>query len=98
MSADKSHDPVNHPSHYTRGNIEVIDIAKDQLSIEEFKGAMKFNALKYLCRAGHKDKTKASEDVRKGIWYMEQLANVFALQEQVEVVQPKQSTNHNNCC
>lgn len=42
-------------SHYqTEAGIECIDAARAMLTPEEFKGAMKFNALKYLWRAGKK--------------------------------------------
>ena len=44
------HDPVNHPSHYTSKGKEFLDTAKDLLSEEEFKGALKFNIYKYLHR------------------------------------------------
>ena len=58
-------DPVNHPSHYTSGKIEVIDFLEDQNL--PFHLA---NALKYICRAGKKDKNKTEEDLRKAIWYL----------------------------
>lgn len=48
-------DLVNHPSHYTSGSKEVIDIAHDALTEEEFTGAMKFNIIKYTLRVGKKD-------------------------------------------
>lgn len=58
-------DPVNHPSHYTSGKIEVIDFLEDQNL--PFHLA---NALKYICRAGKKDKNKTEEDLRKAVWYL----------------------------
>ena len=48
-------DLVNHPSHYTSGSKEVIDIAHEALTEEEFTGAMKFNIIKYTLRVGKKD-------------------------------------------
>lgn len=62
-------DPVNHPSHYTSGKYEVIDIIEDQLGIEGLRGFCLGNALKYICRASKKDPTKTKEDLRKAIWY-----------------------------
>ena len=47
-------DPVNHPSHYTSGKIEVIDFIEDQ-KMPYHLG----NACKYLCRAGKKDRPSA---------------------------------------
>lgn len=41
-------------TYYDVGGIETIDIIKAKLSPEEFRGFLKGNAIKYLCRAGHK--------------------------------------------
>lgn len=66
-------DKVNSPSHYTwlkdKCNIEVIDITRHM----DFDLG---NAIKYILRCGHKselgydDKTKAIEDLRKAVWYI----------------------------
>lgn len=64
-------DKVNHPSHYNHGKYEVIDILQDQLTVDEFNGFCKANALKYILRAGYKG--DASEDYKKAIWYLEML-------------------------
>lgn len=57
------HDVVNHPSHYTRGNIEVIDFIEDQ-QLPYHLG----NVVKYIARAGFKgDKV---EDLKKAQWYL----------------------------
>ena len=53
-------DPVNHPSHYTSGSIEVIDYIEDQ----KFPYHLG-NAVKYISRAGKKDKDKTIEDLEK---------------------------------
>lgn len=59
-------DNVNHPSHYNVGKIEVADFIADQ-DLNFFKG----NAIKYVCRAGFKDKDKEVEDLEKAKWYIE---------------------------
>ena len=59
-------DNVNHPSHYTDGNIEVIDYIEDK----KF-GYHLGNAIKYISRAGKKDPQKTVEDLRKAIWYLQ---------------------------
>ena len=64
-------DAVNHPSHYTDGNIECIDYIEDKLTAEEFQGYCKGNALKYISRAGKKNPDKYNEDLKKAIWYLE---------------------------
>lgn len=66
-----SNDEVNHPVHYTVGGIETIDILKAKLTAEEFKGFLKGNIIKYLCRANHKG--KASQDIEKAQWYTNKL-------------------------
>ena len=58
-------DPVNHPSHYTSGSIEVIDFIEDQKLPYHLGSAMK-----YICRAGKKDLTKNVEDLQKAVWYI----------------------------
>ena len=61
-------DVINHPSHYTRGNIEVIDFIEDQ-QLPYHLG----NVIKYIARAGHKgDKL---EDLKKARWYLDRYIN-----------------------
>lgn len=58
MNGNVEHDAVNHPSHYTRGKIEVIDFIEDQ-QLPYHLG----NVIKYIARAGYKgDKL---EDLKK---------------------------------
>lgn len=64
----KEEDVINHPSHYTRGNIEVIDFIEDQ-QLPYHLG----NVIKYIARAGHKgDKL---EDLKKARWYLDRYIN-----------------------
>ena len=58
-------DPVNHPSHYTTGKIEVIDFIDDK-----GLGFCLGNAVKYIVRAGKKDPAKTVEDLQKAAWYL----------------------------
>ena len=64
LDADK--DDVNHPAHYTYGNIEVIDYIEDK-GFPYHLG----NAVKYISRAGRKDPEKTVEDLQKAAWYIE---------------------------
>lgn len=66
VPAYKTDDPVNHPSHYNKGKIEVADFIADQ-KLNFDRG----NAVKYVCRAGEKDPTKEIQDLEKAIWYIE---------------------------
>ena len=52
------------PSYYTRGSIEVWDFIRDQ-GLNYHLG----NAIKYVCRAGHKD--SKVDDLKKAIHYLE---------------------------
>ncbi|MFR7820225.1 DUF3310 domain-containing protein [Candidatus Pseudoruminococcus sp.] len=65
-SIAQTNDPVNHPAHYTTGKIEVIYYIEDQ-KLPYHLG----NAVKYISRAGKKDKRKKVEDLRKAVWYIE---------------------------
>jgi len=47
-------DPVNHPEHYSQGEIECIDAIRAALTAEEFRGFCKGNVLKYVWRERHK--------------------------------------------
>jgi len=54
------------PAHYTRGSIEVWDFIRDQ-ELNYHLG----NAIKYICRAGHKSPDTKVEDLKKAIHYLE---------------------------
>lgn len=62
---ENKNDPVNHPSYYTDGKIEVIDYIKDK-----GLGFCLGNAVKYISRAGKKDPEKEIEDLWKAAWYI----------------------------
>lgn len=59
-------DNVNHPSHYTDGNIEVIDFIEDK-NFNYHRG----NVIKYVSRAGKKGPGKELEDLKKARWYLD---------------------------
>lgn len=63
---ETTNDPVNRPSHYTDGKIEVIEFIEDKNL-----GFCLGNAVKYIARAGKKDPTKEIEDLNKAKWYIE---------------------------
>lgn len=64
-------DLVNHPDHYKSGGIEVIDFIEAKLTLEELKGYLRGNVLKYLSRAGKKD--DELQDFQKAEWYLKRL-------------------------
>jgi len=56
-------DNINHPKHYTSGNIEVIDFIEDQKL-----GYHLGNVIKYVCRSNHKGSYE--QDLEKAMWYL----------------------------
>lgn len=64
--APKANDEINHPAHYTAGSIEVIDFLESGWDFP-FHLA---NAIKYICRAGRKDKNSLVTDLKKAVWYI----------------------------
>lgn len=61
-------DKVNHPTHYTYGNIEIIDFI-EQVT-KDYKPELAFaigNAIKYISRANRKN---GKEDLDKARWYL----------------------------
>jgi hypothetical protein len=56
-------DSVNHPAHYTRFPVEVINFT-EQLDFN------RGNAVKYIARAGFKEGVDELEDLSKAAWYI----------------------------
>ena len=57
---------VNHPKHYNKGKIEVIEAIEDwDLNFSEG------NVIKYVAR--HRFKGEPLEDLKKARWYLERL-------------------------
>ena len=57
---------VDHPEHYGNGVYETINVI-EAWNLDFCLG----NAIKYISRAGKKDKSKTIEDLQKAIWYLE---------------------------
>lgn len=74
----KINDDVNHPNHYCEGRkYEPWDVIVDW-QLDYLTG----NAVKYLSRAGRKDPSKETEDLRKAVAYIE---------KRIEVLESKKS-------
>lgn len=68
----KSDEAVEHPVHYKFGGIETLDY----IEAKEL-GFNLGNAVKYVSRAGKKDKTKEIEDLKKAVFYINrQISNL----------------------
>lgn len=72
MVTDRMTNPVDHPSHYTAGKVEVIDyieqVAANYYSTE---APLVGNVIKYVSRAPLKG--KKLEDLKKAQWYLNRL-------------------------
>ena len=62
-STGEGTDLVNHPPHYTKGKIEVIEFIEDQ-QLDYVEG----NIIKYVCRYKYKN---GLEDLKKAMWYLQ---------------------------
>ena len=69
---NETKDMVNSPKHYTDGQFEVIDVIKDWLTEEEFRGYIKGNTIKYVSRERLKN---GDEDLFKTLFYLNYLMN-----------------------
>lgn len=65
-NSPKEFDEVNRPKHYCDGKIEVIDFIEDK-QLNFCRG----NAVKYIARAGKKNKSTEIQDLEKAVWYLQ---------------------------
>ena len=77
-------DLVHHPSHYTVGDIEVIDYIRDKLSPVEFQGYCMGNVLKYVSRWRHKG---GIEDLQKAEVYLDWLIESATMEKDGEATE-----------
>ena len=66
-------DMINHPPHYTQGEIECIEVIKyinDKLHMEGYEGYCLGNFIKYIWRCNFKN---GWEDIDKAIFYLNEL-------------------------
>ena len=59
-------DMINHPTHYTSGRFEVIDVIEDW-----GLGFHRGNVVKYVARAGKKQDNCEIADLKKALWYLQ---------------------------
>lgn len=70
-NTEPEHDSVNHPNHYTQGEIECIDALKSATTgLQGIEAVCTANAIKYLWRWKHKN---GAQDIDKAIWYLNRL-------------------------
>lgn len=71
---------INHPERYGGDTeYECIKVLKAWLSKDEYRGFLKGNAIKYLCRLGKKD--EAVKEIQKAEWYLRELEKSYGGEE-----------------
>lgn len=67
---------VNHPNHYGGDTTyECIKVLKAWLPKEAYRGFLRGNAIKYLCRVGKKD--NELQELKKVAWYVQKLIESY---------------------
>lgn len=66
-------DIVNHPDHYTFGEVECIDAIEASMSPKEFRGYLKGQVMKYIWRFGVKEGADPLTDLEKAGFYLDRL-------------------------
>lgn len=70
-TTDEEDDPVNAPSHYKAGGVECIELLRQNLTQEQYKGFLLGNVQKYIFRC--QAKGCEEQDLRKAEWYLRRL-------------------------
>ena len=72
VTIGKSHDPVNHPSHYiSKSGLEVVDVIKAFTEgLSGYEAVAEGNIIKYILRWPKKN---GIEDLKKARWYLDDL-------------------------
>lgn len=73
-------DTVNHPQHYTSGDIECIDAMESAYGLDAVMNFCKCNAFKYIWRF---DKKNNDEDIEKSKWYLNKYRELEAKKRKV---------------
>lgn len=72
IDKEKDKSVISHPERYGGDTTyECIKVLEAWLPPEQYKGFLRGNALKYLCRVGKKDETV--QELKKSKWYLEKL-------------------------
>jgi len=76
------YDQVNNPQHYTThpSGVECIQVTRHM-------NFNRGNAMKYIWRAGEKDKDKEIQDLEKAVWY---------LQDEIKLLKGRTSNRYDN--
>jgi len=70
---DEVWEQVNSPDHYNSNTIETIDLIRDSMESDEYRGYLKGNVFKYVSRCRYKEKENPVKDLLKAQWYLNKL-------------------------
>jgi hypothetical protein len=73
MMKDEYWNEVNSPDHYNQNTVETINLIRDSMEPQEFRGYLKGNIFKYVSRCRYKDKENPLKDLLKAEWYLSKL-------------------------
>lgn len=68
---DKPYEQVNHPSHYKKYDVEVVDMMEKIWGKQETATWCKLTAFKYRMRLGEKPDNPIQQDLNKESWYLQ---------------------------
>lgn len=72
IDKEKDKSVISHPERYGGDTTyECIKVLEAWMPTEQYKGFLRGNAIKYLCRVGKKDETV--QELKKSKWYLEKL-------------------------
>ena len=77
MMKDDYWNEVDSPEHYNRNTVETIDLIRDSMEPQEFRGYLKGNIFKYVSRYRYKDQENPIKELLKARWYLEKLIEVM---------------------
>ena len=61
---------ITSPTHYNSNTMETIDLIRDSMESEEYRGYLKGNIFKYVSRHSYKEKENPLKDLLKAQWYL----------------------------
>ena len=73
VNAKINYDVINHPEYYNTGKYEVISVIEDW-----GLGFHLGNAVKYIARAGRKNRDEYINDLEKATWYIHRLIDLIS--------------------
>ena len=80
LTAFEKKEEINHPERYGGDTTyECIKVLKAWLNPDEYKGFLKGNCIKYICRCGKKD--AELQELKKAKWYLEKLIEEFEVKD-----------------